>query len=385
VFFMATADGHGAWASDLRIPPMVERCVHYCAAHEIRNSFPLDTTLENGRYPPNCHEVFYPGVHSNVGGGYRPGEGGRNVNRFAMLSLVPLNAMYQEAVKAHVPLKALPTLDDKVRDDFLPATAEDRAARDTLHRRFNHYMSAVGWGGKPVGPTVCDHMRLYFRWRIVHVGRKLLARQQGRADWEAQRLAGYDRQIAAERGEKAAELARLNQAYAQALRARDAATQRLQPSNPLGYAERRAAYERAAAQADRLGWQRTQQQAAVGTLPKTAEELTAALDKYDRQFLDDSQRVRTADRRSLTPFEIVLLEAWEAQPLNDPELIAFFDEYVTDSLAGFDSDRTRATDCRWLYQGGDGTVVYGSDRAQAQRRPPSHERHAAPTTRPVGP
>jgi uncharacterized protein (DUF2235 family) len=99
VYFTSTADGHGAWASDLRIPDMVERCVHYCSAHEMRNSFPLDTTIEDGHYPPNCHEVFYPGVHSNVGGGYRPGEGGRNTNRFAMLNLVPLNAMYREAVK----------------------------------------------------------------------------------------------------------------------------------------------------------------------------------------------------------------------------------------------------------------------------------------------
>ncbi len=48
------ADGHMGWAGNLRIPAMVEQCVHYCAAHEIRNSFPLDTVLEEGKYPANC-------------------------------------------------------------------------------------------------------------------------------------------------------------------------------------------------------------------------------------------------------------------------------------------------------------------------------------------
>jgi len=89
---------------------MAERCIHHVAAHEIRNSFPLDTVLQDGRYAANVVEVVYPGVHSNVGGGYRPGEGGRLANPFGMLSAIPLQAMYDEAYRAGVPLRPIATL-----------------------------------------------------------------------------------------------------------------------------------------------------------------------------------------------------------------------------------------------------------------------------------
>jgi hypothetical protein len=39
-------DGHGAWANNLRIPEMALKCVHFASAHEMRNSFPLDSVRE---------------------------------------------------------------------------------------------------------------------------------------------------------------------------------------------------------------------------------------------------------------------------------------------------------------------------------------------------
>lgn len=331
VMTTANADGHMGWASDLRIPAMVERCVHYCAAHEIRNSFPLDTVLEAGRYPSNCVEAVYPGVHSNVGGGYRPGEGGRNRNRFAVLNLIPLKAMYDEAVRAGVPLVDIETAESRIRDDFLPPEPDDIAARAELGERFNHYMGEVGWGGKPVCKALCDHMHMYFRWRIVHVSRKLNAGERGRTGWEEKRLRAYDDALAAERRAKQAELDRLQDARVAALGTRR--------------------YEA-------LRWEVIMQRARVNTMPADAETLIAALDKYDQQFLDDSDAVLKADPDDLHPYHRVLREAWEQPPLTDQKLIAFFDDYVTDSLAGFDSDFTRATDPRRLYQGADETVDY---------------------------
>lgn len=329
----SNADGHSAWASDLRIPAMVERCVHYCAAHEIRNSFPLDTVLENGRYPANCTEVIYPGVHSNVGGGYRPGEGGCSTNRYAMLSLIPLKAMYDEAVKAGVPLVNIKTAESRIKDDFLPPERDDIAARNALSERFNHYMSTVGWGGKPIGELVSDHMRMYFRWRIVQVDRKLNAQEQGRVDREERRIKAYDDALAAERQAKQAELERLENARVAALGTRR--------------------YEA-------LRWQVIMQQARVDTMPADAESLIAGLDKYDRQFVDDSEDVLSADPNDLRPYHRVLREAWMMPPLTDEAIIGFFDEYVVDSLAGFGHDLTRATDPRRLYQGGDSTVDYAA-------------------------
>jgi len=333
VLVASNADGHSVWASDLRIPAMVEQCVHYCAAHEIRNSFPLDTVLEEGAYSTNCTEVVYPGVHSNVGGGYRPGEGGRNASRFAMLSLVPLKTMYDQAIKAGVPLVDINTADARIKHDFVPTARDDIAARNELSERFNHYMTTVGWGGKPVGQLFSDHMRMYFRWRIVHVGRKLSADEHGRSNREERRIQAYDDALAAEREAKQAELERLDNARVGALGTR---------------------------RYDALRWDVIMQNARVNTMPSDAESLIAALDKYDRQFIDDSNEVLRADLDELRPFHRVLREAWEMPWLTDAKIIAFFDEYVTDSLAGFDTDLTRATDPRRLYQGGDATVDYAA-------------------------
>jgi hypothetical protein len=94
------SNGHMGWADDLRIPDMVDDCLHMIAAHEIRNSFPVDSLLQNLRYPRNCRERVYPGAHSDVGGGYRRGEGARSPSPGSFLSLVPLRHMRAEAISA---------------------------------------------------------------------------------------------------------------------------------------------------------------------------------------------------------------------------------------------------------------------------------------------
>lgn len=48
---------------------MVEQSVHMMAAHEARIRFPLDSTRIDEAYPDNTIEVWYPGVHSDVGCG----------------------------------------------------------------------------------------------------------------------------------------------------------------------------------------------------------------------------------------------------------------------------------------------------------------------------
>jgi hypothetical protein len=98
-------------------------------------------------------------------------------------------------------------------------------------------------------------------------------------------------------------------------------------------------------------------QAAIDTMPSTDGSLLKNMANYDQQFLQDSQRVLAADKHKLAGFDKLLREAWD-EPLKDPEVIAFFDDYVIDSLAGFASDRTRATEARVLYQGGDERIKY---------------------------
>ncbi len=103
---LRTTGGHSNWATPnvLRIPSKVENCVHFIAMHELRKNFPLDTVLFNHDLPSNCVEYVYPGSHSDVGGGYKPGELGVSVADSLKLSQIPLNHMYDCAVAANVPL-----------------------------------------------------------------------------------------------------------------------------------------------------------------------------------------------------------------------------------------------------------------------------------------
>ncbi|MDK7838967.1 phospholipase effector Tle1 domain-containing protein, partial [Klebsiella pneumoniae] len=57
---------------------LIKKCVHLVSGHEQRLCFPLDSVRRaNGKYPPCAREVVYPGMHSDIGGGYPPGEQGK--------------------------------------------------------------------------------------------------------------------------------------------------------------------------------------------------------------------------------------------------------------------------------------------------------------------
>ncbi len=51
---------------------------HDIAAHEICLSFPLSTARTGTSYPAQTRERAYPGAHSDVGGGYSPGDPGNS-------------------------------------------------------------------------------------------------------------------------------------------------------------------------------------------------------------------------------------------------------------------------------------------------------------------
>ena len=75
------AFGLTSWADEtMKIHDNVKRCVHFVGAHEIRVSFPLSSIMHNGDYPNNSKEVVYPGVHSDIGGGYTPGDQGKSID-----------------------------------------------------------------------------------------------------------------------------------------------------------------------------------------------------------------------------------------------------------------------------------------------------------------
>jgi hypothetical protein len=130
-------DGHASWADaedSLRVPGSIAQCVHLVAGHELRRSFPLDSIAVGSNYPAGSKEIVFPGVHSDVGGGYGPKQQGKGIdaNGADMLSRLPLLYMYKAARLAGVPLK-LELADSVVQQKF--------AVKPQVIKDFNAYLS----------------------------------------------------------------------------------------------------------------------------------------------------------------------------------------------------------------------------------------------------
>ncbi|MEQ5206798.1 DUF2235 domain-containing protein [Proteus sp. fly-1067] len=103
------ATGHNGWASGTQQLPkssLVKNICHLVAAHEQRQCFTVDSIrTPEGHYPPNSVEVIYPGVHSDIGGGYPAGDQGKARNQHKeLLSQITLHDMYAAAIDAGAPL-----------------------------------------------------------------------------------------------------------------------------------------------------------------------------------------------------------------------------------------------------------------------------------------
>lgn len=146
--------GHGAWAAPILepLPDCIAKGLHCIATHELRMNFPM--TQQRG----NIKEVFFPGVHSDVGGGYAPSEQGKGRGaQSALLSQIPLLHMFKEARLAGVPLQPYSELEKTVQDDF-QASLE-------LASAWNAYTAALGTNGA----LLKKHMELYYRWRAARL------------------------------------------------------------------------------------------------------------------------------------------------------------------------------------------------------------------------
>lgn len=357
------SNGHVSWADDLRIPELVEDCLHMVAAHEIRNSFPVDSVLNGPRYPRNCRERLYPGAHSDVGGGYRRGEGARSPSPGSSLSLIPLRHMRAEAIAAGVPL--LPQMrSENLMGDF----AEDPASKgafETLCRRFDLYMRSAGLGEKSMGSQMLSHMNLYYQWRFSRIAsglRERSARREIREQAVLQEKA-HEPTWASERTalKGSVEQARLK-AEAQKLMARklESAGMRWTPSG-------RALVDSHVELAEQLEDRYLSEKARLDTLPTSDGSFARNVNVYDDQLLDDARRLQAfakqKGRGNLRPHYKALLEAYEAeverrQGALSQELNAFFDTYVHDSLSGFAMDATLPSDPRVIYVGGDRKLQY---------------------------
>jgi len=150
---------------NLKVPPQAERCVHYVAAHELRFCFPLDLIRQHGSLMPNWTETVYPGVHSDVGGGYMPlkSNGGNDDSANQGLTdnyaRIPMRDMMSEAVKAGVRMLSYGDLekDPKVKALF----TERFLIESKTQEEYKNYMAAVAPSGT-IEQVIAAHMKALY-------------------------------------------------------------------------------------------------------------------------------------------------------------------------------------------------------------------------------
>lgn len=298
-FVVNGTGGHSGWAASefLRIPKSVENCVHMVAMHELRRNFPLDEIGVNGVFPKGCHQYAYPGSHSDVGGGYAPGELGVSVGKNAIqgdamkLSQIPLNHMLECAIAAGAPMsKRLSSRSASNYDPF--------ALAPELLKAYEEFLSTSTLAPRSMNAWLQPYLNWRWQVRATHAHLN-----------QVKHASQHDRDILT--------------AHNNRLISDAALMQRTQMSNG----------KRAVAIAFNLGG--------------------ARLDHARLAYLDPEARQ-------------VLKIAQQAKPTS-PALANFFDNFVHDSLAGFDKPAIEPTGY-WRYRkgfmGGDAPKVVSNEQPE---------------------
>jgi len=367
-------DGHAAYGGKMAIPEMVEEVRHFIAAHEVRNSFPVESicTMKDGRLykPAHFFEYVYPGVHSDVGGSYRPGEGARSADPKNKLGLIPLHHMYKMAVAAGVRLLPQPAWKQLQRGDF--------EMGDAIVEAYNYYIAKVP-KSNVLGQLINAQMGLYYAWRFRDIKRKLSGNKT-----EAQTITKNE---AVYKGESD----RLEKQIAELKKKDRLALEKINVLNQRRYAIIQSNYGNPNVQHDLAGID-AQIKAAQNERKITRDELLRAKAKsdalpsvgvlkdavefYDEQLLKDAKAIYSEygpsfwsksidqdQRKKLRPHYLAMMTAYENEfvknnGLKDERIISFFDNYVHDSLSGFATDATLPSDPRVVYVGGDEKLKY---------------------------
>ncbi|MFU0884058.1 phospholipase effector Tle1 domain-containing protein [Kluyvera cryocrescens] len=196
------AEGHMGWADgtmELPASGLVKRCIHLVSSHEQRLCFPLDSLCRtNGSYPANSVEVVYPGMHSDVGGGYPPGDQGKagGESDRKLLSQIPLNELYAAAFEAGAPLKvpkvSLPGELQKDAWRIMPVEVIHEFSVDAiLVQRFNHWRTLTLGLSASDGNIIDEQESLYSPVRApVNIINALENQMAWITAWRINRYAG---------------------------------------------------------------------------------------------------------------------------------------------------------------------------------------------------
>lgn len=139
---------------ELIVSRLVERCAHFIAAHELRFSFPVDLIQKDGKLVGNWLEKVYPGVHSDVGGGYEPHEQGVD-NNYAR---IPMRDMMKDAILHGARILSY----DEIKKRAYPLFKDRFECRPETEKAFRSYMAACAGTGATIEEQVKGHLRLYY-------------------------------------------------------------------------------------------------------------------------------------------------------------------------------------------------------------------------------
>lgn len=139
---------------ELIVSPHVARCVHYVAAHEVRVAFPVDLIRKNGQLAGAWIESVYPGVHSDVGGGYEPLSQGID-NNYAR---IPMRDMMREAVVSGVRIRSYEEIEKSAKTLFNELF---KIQESTLHA-YRNYLTACGAMSGTVERQIKRHMEVFY-------------------------------------------------------------------------------------------------------------------------------------------------------------------------------------------------------------------------------
>ena len=141
---------------ELRVAEAVERCVHFVAGHELRNAFPVDLIRLQGQYSSGMLEKVYPGVHSDVGGGYEIDKQARSDN----LARIPLCDMNIESITAGTRLETIKELAAKK-----PLIYARFKVEDATQKAYDYYCKLVGPASGTIEAQIQKHMSAFYSYR----------------------------------------------------------------------------------------------------------------------------------------------------------------------------------------------------------------------------
>jgi|GEM_PF-2304515 len=309
---------------NLDVKPWVKKCIHMVAAHEARIFFPLSSIRTTSGYDSNGYiEYVYPGVHTDIGGGYPPYTSTITEEsqwRGNELASIPLREMYKHAIATGVPFLPIDEiLNDPKLERLFKATPQALV-------RYNNYINEVSASG-PLEKQTAEHRKVMAHW-WGH-------RHTKEVDPEYARL---QKEVDAFLNESPAENAwKTADAYSHLTERKTKIDALIEKRNHVAYSSDRIGFEvnllraRAAVRGKDRGdeW--------LKRLQHMFDRYTGG-NRYSKLKLKEIRPQDIAILRPLDEHETQYLNAYSTVKLS-PVAIEFFDKDLHDSAAGFAGEK----------------------------------------------